>query len=350
MIQANKITDRSSTALGTGLVALDVILNGAPTTPAKLCAGGSCGNVLTILSYLGWGSKPIARLADNNATQSLFKDFEQFGVDTSLMTISSDGKTPIIIHRILKDNDGNSQHKFEFKIPGTGKWLPMYKPVLANFVDTITEKQPKCEVFYFDRVSRSAIDLAKHYAKNGALIVFEPSSLKDDKQTLECLSLAHIIKFSSDRINNYSELFPEANAFLEIQTLGKEGLQYRLKSGKTQEWTKVPSFNFDNVKDAAGAGDWCTAGIISQLGKNGLASFLDSSEKRIVDSLKVGQALGGINCLFDGARGIMYNIDADMLNELLESVIKNEHTPSLPKNSAKTQILTVSNLEFNTLL
>ena len=350
MILANKIKNGPSTILGTGLVALDVILNGAPTTPAKLCAGGSCGNILTILSFLGWNSKPIARLSNNNATKNLFKDFEQFKVDIALMTTSDDGKTPVIIHRILKDKKGNSQHKFEFKIPGTNTWLPMYKPVLANFVDKIIYKQPKCEVFYFDRVSRSSIELAKHYSENGALIVFEPSSLKDDKQTLECLQLAHIIKFSSDRISNYSELFPVANALLEIQTLGKEGLEYRLKSSDDKKWKKVPSYKFEDIKDSAGAGDWCTAGIINEIGYNGLTSFDSSTENQIIDALKVGQALGGINCTFDGARGIMYNMECDALVELLDSVIDNKPVPSLSTDAPKVNILTIQDLEFSTLL
>jgi len=350
MIRANKITDRSSTILGTGLVALDVILNGAPTTPAKLCAGGSCGNVLTILSYLGWSSKPIARLSNNEATKNLFADFDQFQVDTSLTTSSDDGKTPIIIHRILKDKDGNSQHKFEFKIPGTNTWLPMYKPVLANFVGIITDKQPKCNVFFFDRVSRSTIELARHYAENGALIVFEPSSLKDDKQTLECLALSHIIKFSDDRIPNYSELFLTPNAFLEIKTLGKDGLQYRTKSNSSNDWVTIPSFEFTDIKDAAGAGDWCTAGIINELGYDGFNSLESSTEEQIVQALKVGQALGGLNCLFDGARGIMYNMEYEALMVLLESVLNEKPVPTSSHNTKKTKILTVKNLEFNTLL
>ena len=48
---------------GTGLVALDIVFNGDSTVPPRMWAGGSCGNVLTILSYLGWQAVPLARLA-----------------------------------------------------------------------------------------------------------------------------------------------------------------------------------------------------------------------------------------------------------------------------------------------
>ena len=48
---------------GSGPVTLDVACgeSGGP----GFFAGGSCGNVLTILSYPGWDSYPAARLGDD---------------------------------------------------------------------------------------------------------------------------------------------------------------------------------------------------------------------------------------------------------------------------------------------
>lgn len=344
-----KISNRASSIVGTGLVALDVILNGTPTTPAKLCAGGSCGNVLSILAFLGWKSKPIARLSDNGATEKLFNDFRKFKVDTSLISTTNDGKTPIIIHRILKDKDGRPQHKFEFKIPNTNIWLPAYKPVLASNVDELLTKQPLANIFYFDRISRSTINLASYYKENGAIIIFEPSSLKDDKQTLECLALADIIKFSHERISNYSQIFPEPNGFLEIETLGKDGLHYRLKSSENQNWKKIPPFKFDQIIDSAGAGDWCTAGIINELGFNGITSLRESTEKDIVRALTIGQALGGINCRYDGARGIMYNLSYSSLIENVEAIVNNK-SEVVTEISNDVEIITIKDFDFNSLL
>ena len=62
------------------MVALDVILNGNPLSKPKLQAGGSCGNVLTILSFLGWKSFPIARLSKNSGTKSIVQDLKANGV------------------------------------------------------------------------------------------------------------------------------------------------------------------------------------------------------------------------------------------------------------------------------
>lgn len=348
MIDINKIENKTSTCVGTGLIALDVILNGKPSTPAKLCAGGSCGNVLSILSFLGWQSKPIGRLAENKASEKLFNDFLNFNVSTALITTSDDGNTPIIIHRILKDKDGNPKHKFEFRNPVTNAWLPMYKPVLASSVESLTFKQPDSNAFYFDRVSRATINLAKYYKSKGALVIFEPSSYKEDKQFIECLEVAHIVKFSSDRIKNYSILNPTPVADLEIETLGSEGLKYRLKSDLQSDWKVISSFEFSNIKDSAGAGDWCTAGIINELGFDGINSFNKADRNTIEKALLIGQVFGGLNCNYDGARGIMYNISYSSFIETAKAVLNKTPIP-FPQNS-HIEIPTINDFKFESIL
>lgn len=349
MIRLKKILKNKPVCVGTGLVALDVILNGTPATPAKLCVGGSCGNILSILSFLGWDSMPIARLSKSTATKNMLKDFKSFNVKTDLLTKTNDGSTPIIIHRILKDKNGNPKHRFEFRVPGTNTWLPSYKPVLASDIDSITNRQGDAKVFYFDRVSRGSIDLAKYYKSKGALIIFEPSSYKEEKQFIECLQVADVIKFSSERIPNYSQIYPLPIAALEIETLGNEGLQYRLKSDNKKGWKKIAPFELSNIIDAAGAGDWCTAGIINELGQEGIKS-LETADKLVIENaLIIGQALGALNCTFDGARGIMYNMDYNTLNEIIPKVIsKKDFSKVSIKTSSK--IVTIKNLKFETLL
>ncbi len=347
MIKVKTYSKSGLTCVGTGLVALDVILNGSPSTPAKLCAGGSCGNVMSILAFLGWNSKPIARFSENTASKNLFEDFKKFEVDTSLISLSNDGATPIIIHRILKDKYGKAKHKFEFKVPHTNIWLPSFKPVLASKVNNIIDKQPFTNVYYFDRVSRSSIELAKFYKSKGALIFFEPSSISDSKQFVECLEVADILKYSNDRISNYSELYPEPKVPLEIETLGKEGLKYRRKSNIRKDWKKIKPFNIENPVDAAGAGDWCSAGIINEICGHGYNLFDKIEESIIERALTIGQAFGGINCMFDGARGVMYNMDLESFIKSTEALVNNFDFPKTKMSKIKISI--IENFQFASL-
>lgn len=347
----NSSSSISATCVGSGLIALDVIVNGSPNTPAKLCAGGSCGNVLSILSFLGWESSPIARLSNNNASENLFNDFKKFKVDTSLISCTSDGSTPVIIHRILKDKFGNPKHKFEFRVPETGAWLPQYKPVLKTAVDAIIDEKPTANVFFFDRISRSSLDLAKYYKSKGALVVFEPSSMKNDKAFHEALALTNIVKFSHERITNYDNEFPEPVCDLEIQTLGKDGLKYRLKTSKDNSWKLIQPFLIEDAIDTAGAGDWCTAGIISKLGREGAKSFFESGLNEIENALNFGQALGAVNCMFFGARGMMYSVNNSMLENYTSELISNQSINiETIDPSQNNEMTSISNFKFDMIL
>ncbi|MBU1368977.1 MAG: hypothetical protein KJ578_07325 [Bacteroidetes bacterium] len=311
--------------VGSELIALDVVINGNPKVPLKLFAGGSCGNVLTILSFLNWEAFPVARFKENNASKELLSDLKKWNVHTTLISQTVDGSTPIIIQRIKKDKNGNSLHSFQFKNPDSGEWLPAYKPVLGSDVGKLIKKSPLASVFYFDRVNRSAIDLAKYYREKGSLIFFEPSSMQENKQFEECLKVAHIIKFSYDRIKNYSAKFTKQQVPLEIETLGKDGLRYRFShSLSAEQWNTIQSYKISYVVDAAGSGDWFSAGLISKLAVNGIKSFDRCNESNVKKALKYGQSLGALNCFFDGARGLMYSIDQRQLTSLVKKIQSSE--------------------------
>jgi sugar/nucleoside kinase (ribokinase family) len=258
---------------------------------------------LTILSYLGWNAYPIARLLNNVAGEILLEDLKRWKVKDNLLSFTKDGSTPVIIHRILRDSNGAPKHKFEFRNPENGDYLPSYKPFLSKNVPEVIQKVAHTNVYFFDRMNRAAIDLAKKYKERSALIVFEPSSAKDERLFQQSIDVAHVVKFSSDRIADYDQRYSLAVAELEIQTLGADGLKFRTIGQK--EWTFLPGFAIDNVVDAAGAGDWSTAGMLKILGGIPLKEW---TRNNIVYALQFGQVLSALNCTFEGARGLMEHI------------------------------------------
>jgi len=302
-----------SICLGAGLLTLDVILNGSPDSPAYLSAGGSCGNVLSSLAYLGWNVAPVARLSNNKASKELMQDLAIWDVNQQFISNQDDGSTPIIIHRILKDKAGNPEHRFEFRDPDLGKWLPQYKPVLASYIEGIELADNTPNVFYFDRASRGTIDLAKKCKENNALVYFEPTSISELRLFKEAVAVADVIKFSVDRITEYDSIFPFQQCPLEIRTLGAHGLEYRFSHRKSAiKWKRLKSFSLDKglIKDAAGAGDWCSVGIIHKLGSGGFDKFKKLKEDDIVKALNTGQAYAALSICFNGARGIMYQLES----------------------------------------
>jgi len=74
--------------IGTGLLALDIVFSADDAMAPQFYAGGTCGNVLVILSYLGWKSYPVARLNEDAASGYVVKDLKRWAVVKSLITSS----------------------------------------------------------------------------------------------------------------------------------------------------------------------------------------------------------------------------------------------------------------------
>lgn len=295
---------------GSGFIALDQIYRENSDSPLGQYAGGSCGNVMAILSFLGWKALPVARLGNSSDAESLISDLASFRVSTKYLFREVHGVTPVIIQRLRNHPDGTPYHKFEWRSPVDGSRLPSYRPMPQRMAAETSEKLPNCRVFYFDRADRSSLILASKMHEKGALVFFEPSSIKDPGLFAECLSVSHIVKYSADRISGLPASTSNFRPILEIQTLGEDGLRYRLKQANTRigSWMNKRAIPTAQFKDACGSGDWCSAGILSVL----CSKHVDNAQEvpfdfdKVNEAISYGQSLASINCEYEGARGAMY--------------------------------------------
>jgi fructokinase len=324
-------TENKPIIAGTGLISLDIIIKNGDLEASKRHAGGTCGNVLTILSYLGWEAYPISRLNDNAAAKRIFDDFKRWGVNTKFASLSPQVDAPIIIQNVIQKSDGSVLHKFSLKCPHCRSWLPTYKHITIDIVDTVKSLIPVPKVFFLDRLSRGILNLAQSFADKGAIIVFEPSGIENPKLFAEALKITHILKYSNERIQNLEEKGFSVNVPLEIETMGKDGLRFRsnLKSSFFRDWQLLDTYKVNNLKDAAGAGDWCSAGIIYELCRDGLTNFLNTPYGKLYQGIRFGQALGAWNCGFEGARSGMYETEKNdfwrTIGEIMSQKSTQEH-------------------------
>lgn len=316
---------KQPSVIGTGLISLDIVIGRDGHQLPQLMAGGTCGNVLTILSFLGWAAYPVARLNGDTASKLVVEDLNKWGVRLDFATSSPGANTPIIVQRISQNSSGESVHRFSWSCPVCGTGLPAYKPILASSAQEITTKLASPTVFFFDRVSRGVIILAKASAAAGALVVFEPSAVGDPKLFQEALSISHIIKYSNQRLGHLSDVISKAAPPLQIETLGSEGLRYRsnISSCRTRGWRKLESLEVSAVKDTAGAGDWCTAGLLHHLGRDGDVSLRGIKTVELHSALRLGQALGAWSCCFEGARGGLYTVERGTMWENVATIMLN---------------------------
>lgn len=327
--------------VGTGFIVLDVIRNSVgPTTTEKRFAGGSCGNVLTILAYFGWTANAVGRIGDDHVGHELVDDLSKWHVNTKLLQMEASRGTPIVVQENYLDARGRPRHRFFRACPTCGATLPAYRPLLTSEAATIAQKLPSHSVFYFDRVAPGTLELARKSRERGALVFFEPSGVKEERLFMECLKASHIVKYANDRIEGVNEIIAKAKVPVEIETLGAKGLRLRVRAnGRTGAWKELAAFSAPELRDAAGAGDWTTAGIIYGLmGRRASADQAVADVDAVVLSTQQGQALAALNCGFEGARGLMYVADSKRVLALAAAIAKGTKVPTAAEVQSKMRV------------
>ena len=308
-----KVVDRveeepGGTVLGTGFIALDVVVSSRAPESRTTWAGGTCGNVLSILSYLGWSAYPLSRMNGDGAAARVRQDLTRCGVRLDFANLTPTASTPVVIHYINHRSSGTASHRFSVNCPDCGTRMPSYRPVTKVNAEAVSDQLPRADFFFLDRVSRAALILAELASRAGSIVVFEPSGVGEPALFREALAVAHVLKYSRDRLGWLAESNDfERDPLLEIETMGPDGLRYRSRSdGKGRPWRALPSYRVRGVVDGAGAGDWCTAGILHKLRPGGRDSLEGATRGHMEEAIRFGQAAGAWACAFEGARGGMY--------------------------------------------
>lgn len=301
---------------GIGLVALDVVVDGDSDEILGEWAGGSTGNLMAILAFLGWDAFPIARLDESDVSAAIREDLRRWKVKEKWLSLGSTADPAIYIERLHRDSEGALYHRFERYCPECGSRLPGYRPVTIAALEGILEEMDECDVLFIDRPSPGAVVAAEHARNSGTLVVFEPSA-RGERRHLESLArAADIVKYSAERLTKDDrEVIADARPAMEIETLGAEGLRFRSRS----KWHRLSAPSIV-ARDTAGAGDWTTAGLLYELrkdlGKSGLTA------ERMRTALVSAQAYGALSCRYPGARGMMDHLSAKVVRERARKLTK----------------------------
>lgn len=300
-----------------GFFALDIVFGIDDPVP-RFYAGGTCGNVIAGLAFLGWEASAIGRLGHDVAGDFVEQDLERWGVNTDLLRLPPLAPTPIVLEKIQLSKNGIPTHRFLWNCPDCSSYFPAFRAVLRTQVEYLKEVMTCPDVFFADRASRSTIELARHFGKKGSLVYFEPSAAGDAKLFREMLQVCDVLKYSAQRARSFSELLREHKAHLEIETLGEEGLRFRTRRAFAS-WHSIPAYEV-KVKDTAGSGDWTSVGLISDLFATGKRGLQTASKQDIACSLEHAQALAALNCQFEGPRRAMYHLTCSRFIEAVAAL------------------------------
>src|SRR4051794_1794550 len=258
-------------AVGTGRLTLDVIVRAGESEPARSQAGGTCGNGLADLACLGWGVYPPTDPGDDDPGDRFCADLQRWGARLDLIPPHQGEQTPVIIHPV-RDTPQGPVHSFSSRCPFCGYRLRYYEPVPTDGVRERLPRVPAAKAFFFDRDSEGSLLLARHCRDQGALVVYEPNYAGKEVQLSEALAVAHVLKFSRDRLPDMAARSLEGPSVI-VETMGGEGLRYLDRRHLDGEWRTMPALPVAVVRDSGGSGDWTTAGFIHLAGRDGAAGF-----------------------------------------------------------------------------
>ncbi|HVJ50264.1 PfkB family carbohydrate kinase [Desulfitobacterium sp.] len=341
------MTVRERTAprlLGAGLVCLDIINRDGKV---QYYNGGSCGNVASGLSFLGWENAVLIGQYKDEAAKLLNCNLDGLGVKRIEVKHGSLA-TPRIIEEFI--NGPQKEHRFSLVCPRCGRELPRLSPLPEKSVCFL--ELDDFNVFYSDRASKGIALLRKLFKDKGAWTVYEPNSSRNVNSLVTHALDSHIVKFSAakvsmaiaDTIRNEST---HGATVLIVRTMGAEGLvySYRTRNNTMSQWKHLDVQPVPHFVDSCGAGDWCTAGMLYSLVHKypNFTTYLTHQD--VVASLQYGQALSAISCCFLGAQGLIYSdVNEEMEKKLLGDrarLFTNSLIPATPSD-----ILSSDNCEF----
>ena len=95
-----------------------------------------------------------------------------------------------------------------------------------------------------------------------------------------------------------------------------------------ERWSFLPAFDVEEVRDAAGSGDWCSGALIHTIGRAGRAGLARLRRTEVENGLRLGQGLAALNCMLEGARGLMNVKDVDSANLGLRVLQETSRVPN----------------------
>ena len=269
-------------------------------------AAGTCGNVMCMLQHLGWTAQPQVKLLDNEEGKLFKESLESFGCDTRYVKLDPEGGFYRLTCTHRKDNK-TGEYKLSRRGSGPeGSIYPKVKPLRIKGVDEVTpflasiDKVP--DVYFFDTFDAGPRVIAENLRKRGSLIYFEAEKMDKLSTFMNSAKVADIVKFSNENVPDASvcDTFTDK---LCIQTLGSEGLRFKLRDGA---WIKVPPMPVENVVDWEGCGDTTTAVFINELGKLGLPKIADLTEDQVRRALEKACEKAAVCTQYYGSKGWVY--------------------------------------------
>ena len=310
MIRHKGKTPRLLTA---GYLTLDLIVRDLAARDYWHSAGGTCGNVSIFTSALGLDVSLLARVGEDQRGHRVLSDMTAGGINAAGIEQVPGLATPGIVELITGAPEGD--HRFTHRCPECAIRLPKQAVVSHSTAKMQVKSIKQFDAFFFDRATSATLLLAAAAREAGLLVMFEPPNVPRTARALRAAELSDIVKTS--RRPGYRgrdwELRPDAATRFIVETLGPKGVRARhWSSTGWGEWQNMSPFPPAQIKDTAGAGDWMTAGLLTNLLPRKDAIGIDP----LLASIEYGQRLSAISIAFDSPAGALTALGSSTIERI----------------------------------
>ena len=184
--------------------------------------GNTCGNVITMLPYLGVKTFPVAKLDVSPQGYQMKRDMKAYGADVRFVDNTLKGGTTILrcMHKLDDQGNPTMGHKGSTAgKPWTGMSARPCRKYLSSQngeVETLVNSMDFTpDVFFFDVAQAGHRILAEKLRKKGTLVYFEGDSdghkIEDEKRRtaakrafLRCVEVSDVVKMSAELVEDLS--------------------------------------------------------------------------------------------------------------------------------------------------
>ena len=264
-------------------------------------AGGTCGNVMCMLSRLGWNVYPQVKLIDNDEGKQLADSLTSYGCATTHISFDPKGG---FSGMTCTNRRSNKTGEHELGLHSFGPNGSQFRKItelrardeVPTFLEALAETP---DVYFFDHNEAGPRKIAEELSKRGSLIYYECENSKDWKKFIKSIQASDIVKFSDENVQDISFADDYKNK-LFIQTQGSKGLQFKLRNG---DWIHVNPIQVANVVDWEGCGDTITAVFLYEIGKIGLPKVADLTEEQVKSALTAATEKAVLCTQYYGSKG-----------------------------------------------
>jgi len=185
--------------------------------------GNTCGNVMTMLPYLGVKTFPVAKLDISPQGYQMKRDMKGYGADVRFVSNQLNGGSTILRCNHVIDKDGTPVLKHKGSTPGK-PWTGLsarpcrkYLSTKGNEVERLVDSMDFTpDVFFFDTAQAGHKNMATLLREKGTLVYFECDSdghrIENEKARMaayrlfrRCVDSSDVVKMSGEYVQDLSQ-------------------------------------------------------------------------------------------------------------------------------------------------